>query len=136
MNFLQTLSDYFEPEVLRGEKPVRDPAVAERYQKIPALIDAFLPILERNKNHASAVWERSWECLEFYAKLCRMLAGVLYEAACGNGREMDILWEQTRAFACNNELRFQREWDVFEFLNIWENKILYRFRSQTEMFVE
>ena len=42
--------------------------------------------------------------------LCRLYEACTenYEAACGNGREMDILWEQTREFACNNELRFQR----------------------------
>ena len=136
MAFMEKLSEYFDPVVLRGEKSVKDDAVAQQCMKIPALIDVFIPTIERNLKKASAVHYRSWECMAFYVELCRMLAKVEYTAACGKGDEMESCWSIARDYVCKNELRFQKELDVFEFLNIWENKILPRFREQAEVFVE
>lgn len=136
MTFMELLSDMFDPLILRGEKPVETEEAAEKYAKIPELIDAFLPTIEKNRNGDSEVHRRSWECLAFYVELCRKTSKVVCAAARGEREEMDALWKDARKFVCDNELRFQKELDVFEFLNIWENKILYRFREQSELFIE
>ena len=128
--YLSGLSERFDPETLRGEKPVRTPEAAARYAALPAYIDAFLPVIERNRSAADPVQARSWEVLAFHAALCRRLAAVLYEAAAGTPETMDAAWAAAHDFACAHELRFRREFDVFELLNVWENQILPRFRKE------
>ena len=136
MHFFRELSDLFDPTVLRGETPVRDPKIAEKYEKIPALIDSFLPVIRRALDETKGVQFRSWECLSFYAELCRRTAKVLYHAARGEKKDLDESWKIARAFACENETRFQREFDVFEFILVWESKILNRIKEQEEQFIE
>ncbi|MBE6712695.1 MAG: DUF4838 domain-containing protein [Ruminococcaceae bacterium] len=134
--FLATLSELYDPTVLRGETPVRNPKNAANYAKIPLLIDSFLPTIKENLNTSDEVWKRSWECLLFYTELCRKTARVLLLAATGKNEEMDPAWADARSFACKNEMRFQKEFDVFEFILVWESKILNRIKEQEEAFIE
>ena len=126
MAFQETLSKLFDPPLLRGEKPIRSPEAAHRFAEIPACIDAFEPVINRNLRCGSAVIRRSWECLAFYARLCRFLSFVLYDAAVGDMGSAKSGWVRVREYVCDNESHFQREFDVFEFFNVWENKILPR----------
>ena len=134
--FLSSLSELYDPTVLRGETPIRSEKNAQNYSKIPAVIDAFIPVIEKNLLTAEDVCYRCWECLRFYVELCRKTAKVLYLASLGKKDEMDPAWEEAKAFACKNEMRFQKEFDVFEFILVWENKILNRIREQEEAFIE
>ena len=135
--FLEKLSRDFDPPVLRGEKPVRAPGNAERYAALTEYIDGFLPEIRREmQRSASPAHRRSWECLEFHARLCRLLARLLAAFARGDGRAAETLWAETRDFARAGETRFQREFDLFEFLLVWENKILPRLQTKAEGNVE
>ncbi len=134
--FLATLSDLFDPTVLRGETPVKSEKLARQYEKIPGVIDDFIPVIEENLKAAENVQLRSWECLRFYAELCRKLSKVLLAASLGQKEELDRAWSVARDFACKNEMRFQKEFDVFEFILVWESKILNRIKEQEEMFIE
>ena len=134
--FLSTLSELFDPTVLRGETPVRSKKNAENYRAIPLLIDGMLPTIERNLQETEAVWHRSWECLEFYTRLCRKMGLVLQSLAEGKKEEMQSAWEQMCFLACENELQFQKEFDVFNFLLVWSIKILKRLQNQEEAFIE
>ena len=131
--YLAHLSRDFDPPVLRGEKPVAE--MAEKYRAIPAFIDGFLPTVRKNlEKKLPPEQRRSWECLEFHAGLCRRIASVL--SACASGGGAAEKWEKLKSFACENELRFQREFDVFEFILVWESKILPRLLKQSEKSVE
>lgn len=134
--FLSTLSELYDSTVLRGETPIRSEKNVENYAKIPQLIDEFLPVIRKNLAETDDIIYRSWECLNFYCELCRKTARVLYLAAKGETKEMDPAWANTKAFACKNEMRFQKEFDVFEFILVWENKILNRIKEQEEAFIE
>ena len=134
--FLSELSRLYDTTVLRGETPVRQKKNVENYEKIPQIIDEFLPVIRRNLSETDGVSYRSWECLHFYVELCRKTARVLYLAATGNKEQMDPAWNEAKAFACKNEMRFQKEFDVFEFILVWENKILNRIKEQEEAFIE
>ena len=134
--FLSTLSELFDPTVLRGETPVRSKKNVANYRAIPLLIDSILPTIEKNRKETEYVWHRSWECLEFYTRLCRKMALALQLLAEGKKEEMQSAWEQMRFLAYENELRFQREFDVFEFLLVWSSKILNRLQDQEEAFIE
>ena len=100
------------------------------------MIDEFIPIIEYNLKVTKNVQYRSWECLRFYVELCRKLSKVLLAASRGLKEELDIAWASARDFACKNEMRFQKEFDVFEFILVWESKILNRIKEQEEMFIE
>ena len=133
---LQTLSQIMDPMVLRGERPVRTPAMAEQFARIPGVIDGFLPVLERNRNMEDLAQQRSWVCLDFWGQLCRMLSKVLCAAAKGEVETMDAHWTKLKTFVCSKEPDFQKEFDVFEFLLVWESKTLPRFRQQAEVSFE
>lgn len=134
--FLCMLSELFDPTVLRGETPVRSEKNVNNYKSIPLLIDQMLPTIEKNLKKEAYVWHRSWECLEFYTRLCRKMALALQLLAEGKKEEMQSAWKQMRFLAYENELRFQREFDVFEFLLVWSSKILNRLLDQEEAFIE
>ena len=134
--FLQTLSQLLDPVVLRGERSIRNQALADGYARIPSVIDAFLPIIDRNLSKEPSIQHRLWECLSYYAQLCRMLSKLLYFAALGDIKAMDNYWTEIKAFVCENETAYQKEFDVFEFLLVWESKTLPRFRNQAEEFIE
>lgn len=136
MELLRSLSAAFDPVVLRGERSVKDPELAAQYGRIPMLLDGFLPVLERNRGLGEPVRQRSWDCLDYYIRLCRKLANVVYAAATGNVEAMEGQWAQVKAFVCENEVNFQPEFDVFEFLLVWESKTLPRFREQAEASIE
>jgi hypothetical protein len=122
--------------VLRGETPVRSKKNIENYKRIPQLLDQMLPTIEKNLKNTENVWRRSWECLEFYTRLCYKMALALQLLAEGKKEEVQSVWTQIRFLACENEPRFQREFDVFNFLLVWEIKILRRLQKQEEILIE
>ena len=134
--FLAGLSVLFDPTVLRGETPIRSRKNEDRYVQIPQWIEDFLPLIEKNLAKTNGVQHRSWECLQFYVGLCRRLAQVLYLLAAGRKAELPPVWDDVTAYVCSNEMRFQKEFDVFEFLLVWESKILPRLQEQEEGFIE
>ena len=131
---LAHLSREFDPPVLRGEKPMS----AEKYEKLPAIIDGFLPTIGKNlaDETLTDVQRRSWRCLEFHAEVCRMTAAVLAACAGGDDRTATERWEKLKRFVCENETAFQSEFDVFEFILVWESKILPRLLAKRETSVE
>lgn len=137
MAFLERLSCDFDPPVLRGEKPIRSARNVAVYAALPKFIDDFLPVIRANLDRADTILRRrSWECLAFHAGVCRGLAAVLLAYARGDGKTAQLRWAEVRTSVCENELGFQREFDVFEFLLVWENKILPRFQAKTAADVE
>ena len=65
-----------------------------------------------------------------------MIAAVLAACASGDSDGAAEKWAELKSFACENELRFRREFDVFEFILVWESKILPRLLKQSEKSVE
>lgn len=134
--YLQKLSGLLDPVVLRGERPVRDEALAEQFASVETAVAAFAPVIEQNICSVSGVQKRFWECLDFHGRLCVQIARVLIKAAEGDIAAMDASWDAVKDFVRKNEMQFQKEFDVFEFLLVWESKTLPRFRQQAESFIE
>ena len=128
-SFLKTLSTLLDPVTLRGERLVQTPELAEQFAKVPHLVDDFLPVAERNLRTKDPVQQRSWACLVFYCEVCRKLSGILSAAAAGQIQTMDARWAELKTFVCGKEAEFQKEFDVFEFLLVWESRTLPRFRQ-------
>ena len=89
-------------------------------------LETALPVVQR----------RSWECLAFHAEICKRIAAVLAACAEGDNSGAMVKWETLKKFVCEKELDFQREFDVFEFILVWESKILPRLLKQNEKSVE
>ena len=124
MAYLEKLSCGFEPEVLRGERPLHAP---DKYEAIQTAIHDFMPVIQKNlSSNTSTIQKRSWECLAFHAELGEKLAVLLADFARKDSKRAADSWQAVRLLVCQNEMRFQREFDVFEILNVWENKILPR----------
>ena len=135
--YLERLSRDFDPPTLRGEKPVQSAENVKKYRAIPAFVEGFLPTMKRNlEKSLPSVQHRSWECLAFHAGVCKMIAAVLAACAEGDSSGAAAKWETLKLFACENEVEFQREFDVFEFILVWESKILPRLTAQHETSVE
>ena len=135
--YLEQLSRDFDPPTLRGEKPVQSAENAKKYRGIPAFVEEFLPTVRRNlAKELPDVQHRSWECLAFHAELCKMIAAVLAACAEGDTPGAAETWEKLKSFVCEKELEFQREFDVFEFILVWESKILPRLTAKHETSVE
>ena len=135
--YLEKLSRDFDPPTLRGEKPIQSAENAEKYRAIPAFVDEFLPTVKKNLEKAlPTVQRRSWECLAFHAEVCKMIAAVLAACAEGDNSGAAEKWETLKTFVCENEVEFQREFDVFEFILVWESKILPRLTAKHETSVE
>ncbi|MGI5878421.1 MAG: DUF4838 domain-containing protein [Christensenellales bacterium] len=124
--YLAGLSRLFDSKALRGEKPIKGAESARRYREIPAYIDEFLPVIERNREEGPLCHRRTWEYLSLHAQLCRGLAAVLAARAEGDDRAADDAWAEVRDWACRNEQRMQPVFDVFEFISTWERRILRR----------
>ena len=104
---------------------------------IPAIIDGFLPTVKRNlARKLPDVRRRSWECLAFHAEVCRRIAAVLAAAAANDAETSMEKWEKLKRFVCENENAFQAEFDVFEFILVWESKILPKLLAKRESSVE
>ena len=136
--YLTRLSREFDPPTLRGEKPVQSAENVKRYRGIPAIIDEFLPTVRKNlaDRKLTDVRRRSWECLAFHADVCRMTAAVLAACAANDDKGAAEKWEKLKRFVCENETAFQAEFDVFEFILVWESKILPRLLAKRETGVE
>lgn len=137
LNYLEAVSAAVDPVILRGEKPVNAPGAATGYTALLTVIDEFQKVIKDNLDRAVLpLQRRSWEILAFHSALCRKITQLLLCFAAENSREAESMWQELSRFARENEMAFQREFDLFEFILVWENKILPRLRSAVEGDVE
>lgn len=72
-----------------------NPAAAARFERIPAYIDAFRPVIERNLGLADPCHAASWKLTAYHADYCTRLAKMLEQGARGRigeaRREFDSL---------------------------------------------
>ena len=97
-DYLEALSTYFCPANLRGsaknsvedtginsrenKAPIHgNPYVAEQVTRIPAILDAFAPVIARNMADPDPARRRSWVYLRYHAEICRYLARIYHLAA-------------------------------------------------------
>ena len=115
-DYLQELSRLFDPPYIRGEKALVNPAAAASLDKIPGLIDAFMPTIERNALLADGCRAASWRYLGYHAGLCRSLSEVLAQEARGERQEADRRWEALKDAAWRQEEHMHPVFDVWNFV--------------------
>ncbi len=109
------LSRLFDPPYVRSEKPRHDPATAETYARIPAVIEAFRPVIRRNLGAADPCHARSWHYLDVHADVCLHLAEALRLRAAGDEEGARRAWAATERFVQEREPDLHPALDVYEF---------------------
>ncbi|MCK4624982.1 MAG: hypothetical protein KAV00_06715, partial [Phycisphaerae bacterium] len=116
--YLRTLSNLFNPRLLRRELTAakRRKAVGQ-LKKIPALIEAFQPMIERGMSLAEPAHARSWKYLKYHARMSLLLCRYLLAMCSGNGdgakkRAWDFI-----EYVRRNERYYHRAFDVSICLN-------------------
>ena len=122
--YLAQLSELFDPPYLRGEEPQVSEQAAERFARIPEVVRAFQPLIERNLAAASdACRAASWRYLQLHADLCIRFAGVLEARARGEKERSLARWQELVGKVQRQEMALQPVFDVFEFIETIGRKI-------------
>lgn len=123
--YLSKLSDLFDYAYLRHEKPQQDCEAAERFGRIPKLIEDFEETIENRllSFHENSNIKKSWEYLRLHAQLSLILAKALRCKAKGDMTAANTLWLDMAAWARMNEKALADVFDVYEFLMVMKNVI-------------
>lgn len=116
-DYLQMLSDLFDPVYLRDEKPAKDSKAEDNFKKIPGIIDAFLPIIERNMNSDVPCHAKSWFYLKEHAELWKKMAAIFAVRAQGKQDEAVKMWKDMKEYVRKKEAVLHPVLDVWEFNN-------------------
>jgi Domain of unknown function (DUF4838) len=119
--YLAKLSELFEPPYLRGETKGTE-AIAQKLGQVQGVIDAFLPMIERNLGSADPCHAKSWEYLRHHAELAAWLARAFKARADGDPETARTLWEDIKAMAWKKEPELQRVLDVWNYAGTIDRK--------------
>ena len=120
--YMAKITDLFDPVYMRGEKTVVDPEVAERLGRIPGVVEAFRPVIERNASSKNPCWAKSWEYLRYHAEICAMLSNALEARARGNMESAAQEWERAKRYVQESEPVLHPVLDVWNFVNVHGRK--------------
>ncbi|MFD2328085.1 DUF4838 domain-containing protein [Cohnella sp. GCM10020058] len=116
--YLQALSELFHPPYLREEEERTNPPLAAKFAEIPALVESFKSVVDRNLAAAlPPVQAKSWVYLQIHGPFARLFSQTLAAKARGDERGMHEAWRQLEAYLQKNETRIQPVFDVFEFIH-------------------
>ncbi|MBQ8511604.1 MAG: hypothetical protein IJ497_03230, partial [Clostridia bacterium] len=89
-------SERFDPVYQRGESPAVDMAKARIFSDIPAYINSFLPVIQRNIANVenSATVKKSWEFLLYHTQACVLFAEACEYRAAGQPEDAASKYEQ------------------------------------------
>jgi len=96
---------------------INNPAVAEKAARIPAHIEAFLPVIEKNISSASDNAQRlSWIYLKQHASICQHLAGILLAGAQNDMDKARALFKEMQEYLSEHEMEYHPVFDMYLFL--------------------
>lgn len=103
--------------VTKKKSWVDNPEVAEKARKIPAHLDAFLPIIKDNIAYADDNARLlSWRYLEYHSEITRLLSEILLAGAEGDMDRAKEKFSVIEEYLSEHELEFHYAFDVFLFL--------------------
>jgi hypothetical protein len=103
--------------VLHGGQPVLSRQAAHKLGQIPKVIDAFEPVIERNRGTEDACRAQSWAYLALHAEMAKMLARALKARAEGNRDVARAEWKELADWTQRHEDAVQPVLDVYEFVH-------------------
>jgi len=103
---------------------VNNPEVAERAEKIPDYIDAFIPTVRENIANATTIAQMdSWVYLSYHAEICKLFSKILLSGALGDIPAAQEAYFELEKYVAEHELEFHRVFDGFLFLRSLRRKI-------------
>jgi hypothetical protein len=108
--------------ILHGGQPVLSQQAARKLEQIPKVIDAFQPVIERNRGTENACRAQSWKYLALFAQVARTLALAFVARAEGNRDTARGRWEELADWVQRNEDAVQPVLDVYEFVHTLERQ--------------
>ena len=102
--YLEALSEHFCPRLVRNDGRIvtadeegftvenegdkeywyDNPAAAEKFAAIPAIVDAFLPTITENRRCSNICQAKSWDYLRYHAHIAKELSAVYLAGALGD----------------------------------------------------
>jgi hypothetical protein len=133
MNYMEELSECFDPPYLRGEKPEISEEAANRLAQVREAIREFKPVIERNRGRHDPCRNQSWEYVHYHADLANGLSLALEARAKGQSESASEQWRIVSDWVQRNEDLYQPVFDVFLFIQTW-NKLFDFKQKRTAMF--
>lgn len=122
--YLQNLSELFDPVYLRGEKQDVSPEASEKINRIPALINEFIPTIETNISCENVCHRKSWDYLKYHADICIKLAEALKYRAQNENEKAQQRWQDVKQMIWKYEPIIHPVFDVQNFINVMGRKFV------------
>ena len=101
-----------------------NPEAKRKASEAPALIDSFLPTIEKNIANATDVSRLdSWRYLAYHADICRYHARIIEAGAGGDIDRAREIFSELREYLSEHELEFHNVFDLFLYLRFWSTKL-------------
>ena len=103
---------------------VNNPYVKERAERIPALLDSFLPVIKQNIIDAIEPTRRqSWMYLAIHSQIVRYHGRILETSASGDMEKARSIFAELRDYLSEKELEYHRVFDLFLYTRAVAQKI-------------
>jgi hypothetical protein len=114
--YCETISELFNPRLLRGEADEAERAAApEKLARVPEAAAEIAPAVEKGLASPNPCHAASWGYLQAHTELVQLLAAALAAKYHDQPEEAKALGRKMFDWARQNELRLQSVFDVFEF---------------------
>ena len=100
-----------------------NPSAAARFAAVEPHVNAFRPIIERNRGLSDPCHAASWELLEIHAEYCVRLAAILYQGAMGSTDTALRLFDDMIDWLSREEDRIQPHFDLVLFHQAFSRKL-------------
>ena len=128
-DYLQDLSTYGLPEVVRIEKPFEEANIPS-YEKGIARINDFMPVIEAHLGCENNVEALSWSMLKFHSELSKLLLEAFIKIS--RGAEPEEVWPPIEDYVNRNEWEYREYFDAFEFKYSYQRLVFPRIKSKKQ----
>lgn len=122
--YLEKLSELFSPNLLRHNVKVsreeegfteikeypdswfRNSKAAEGFAQVPALVEAFLPVIEANRKGSNICQNKSWEYLKYHAYIVSEISKVYLAGAKGDMQGAVDGYLKLHDWLCQHEMEY------------------------------
>ena len=142
IEYLETLSSLFEPDLIRNDVSknlvldevgfagaenrkktwFKNEEAAESFSKIPAVIESFMPTIQKNRRLSDICHVKSWDYLKYHAHICTELSKALCAGAKGNIDESAKIYNELYDWISVHELEIAPVFDLFLFNKFYSRR--------------
>lgn len=122
-SYLNQISECFDMDEINGRIPLEENKISQQRERAGGILDAFLPVIEKNISAASGARKKSWEYLRYHQSVVCYLADILESLSKKETKEADRLWNGCKEFLWKHEPELQPVLDVNLFVLTWGKRI-------------